>query len=105
MVFYRISKRFQRLYAERELFAHWDAQQKFKAEEDSKRIVTQELHIQDILDQQATKVTLNVGGVIFETSIQTLTKVKTSMLAAMFSGRYANKETVRPALLYPSHCF
>ena len=33
-------------------------------------------------------VRLSVGGVLFETSITTLTKDSNSMLAAMFSGRH-----------------
>ena len=34
-------------------------------------------------------VVLNVGGVRFETSLQTLTSVPHTFLASMFSGRYA----------------
>jgi hypothetical protein len=52
--------------------------------------------VEDIITQQQNKVTLNVGGVLFETSVSILTKEKQSMLAAMFSGRYGtNKEAVR----------
>ena len=41
--------------------------------------------------QLSTKVKLNVGGILFTTTVQTLTKDPNSMLAAMFSGRFPMK--------------
>ena len=41
--------------------------------------------------QLSTKVKLNVGGILFTTTVQTLTKDPDSMLAAMFSGRFPMK--------------
>ena len=41
--------------------------------------------------QLSAKVKLNVGGVLFTTTVQTLTKDPDSMLAAMFSGRFPMK--------------
>ena len=41
--------------------------------------------------QLSTKVKLNVGGMLFTTTVQTLTKDPDSMLAAMFSGRFPMK--------------
>ena len=41
--------------------------------------------------QLSAKVKLNVGGVLFTTTVQTLTKDPDSMLAAMFSGRFPTK--------------
>ncbi|CAH3194605.1 unnamed protein product [Porites evermanni] len=43
--------------------------------------------------QLSNKVKLNVGGVLFTTTVQTLTKDPDSMLAAMFSGRFPMKPT------------
>jgi hypothetical protein len=47
--------------------------------------------ITDIIQSQSGRVILNVGGHRYDTSLATLTKDQNSMLAAMFSGRYALK--------------
>jgi hypothetical protein len=49
---------------------------------------TQGQELNRLLQQQKTKVTLNVGGSRFATSVATLTKFPDSMLATMFSGRH-----------------
>ncbi len=42
----------------------------------------------------SSKINLDVGGHLFKTSVQTLTKDPNSMLAAMFSGRFEMKPSV-----------
>lgn len=70
--------------------------QDIKSDEQRQRLRIQDACVEDIIVQQGNKVTLNVGGIIFETSVSILTKERHSMLAAMFSGRYSmNKEEVR----------
>lgn len=44
--------------------------------------------MQQFQEQSRSIIKLDVGGVIFKTSVATLTKANDSMLAAMFSGRY-----------------
>lgn len=52
------------------------------------RDTTQGQELKRLHQQQKSRVTLNVGGSIFTTSITTLTKYPDSMLATMFSGRH-----------------
>ena len=52
------------------------------------RDTTQGLELQRLIQQQKSKVVLNVGGSLFTTSVITLSKYPDSMLATMFSGRH-----------------
>lgn len=52
------------------------------------RDTSQGQELNKLLQQQKSKVVLNVGGLLFTTSIATLTKYPDSMLATMFSGRH-----------------
>jgi hypothetical protein len=45
-----------------------------------------------LYDTQISIIDLNVGGTKFTTSIETLQEDKTSMLCAMFSGKYQIQE-------------
>eukprot|EP01098_Paradermamoeba_levis_P016043 TRINITY_DN8440_c0_g3_i2.p1 TRINITY_DN8440_c0_g3~~TRINITY_DN8440_c0_g3_i2.p1 ORF type:complete len:368 (+),score=72.13 TRINITY_DN8440_c0_g3_i2:407-1510(+) len=47
--------------------------------------------------QQNSQVRLNVGGSLFDTSLDTLLKYKNSLLATMFSGKYALKKDANGA--------
>lgn len=52
------------------------------------RDTTQGQELKRLHQQQKSKVTLNVGGRLFTTSVTTLSKYPDSMLATMFSGRH-----------------
>ena len=71
-------------HLKQELKASFD--EKLTALEDEKRFM------KNIVNFQANKVKLDVGGHIFSTSVSTLCKHDNSMLAAMFSGRHQLKE-------------
>jgi len=49
---------------------------------------SQKQRMEELNRRQQTKVKLNIGGIRYETSVTTLAKDGTSMLAAMFSGLY-----------------
>lgn len=79
---------YQKLIREKERFQQWRMSEVEKLGKEFARDVDQNAVIMNIQSQQKNKVSLNVGGIIFETSIDVLTSHKDSMLAAMFSGRY-----------------
>lgn len=60
--------------------------EKLKALEDEKAFM------KSLVNSQLNKVKLDVGGVIFSTSVITLCKYENSMLSAMFSGRHKLEE-------------
>jgi hypothetical protein len=62
-----------------------------KEQSNRERTSTQEKMVAELIAQQQSKVTLNVGGKFFDTSVSTLTKFPESMFSAMFSGRYTLK--------------
>eukprot|EP01006_Ploeotia_vitrea_P063551 TRINITY_DN85762_c0_g1_i1.p1 TRINITY_DN85762_c0_g1~~TRINITY_DN85762_c0_g1_i1.p1 ORF type:complete len:465 (-),score=58.97 TRINITY_DN85762_c0_g1_i1:278-1672(-) len=66
------------LYAERE-----------KLEREQQSFDEMKKRIEDVNRMKSTKVKLNVGGQIFDTSKETLTCEEGSMLEAMFSGRFS----------------
>jgi hypothetical protein len=71
-------------------------ERKLKEELSRMRATTQEKMINQLITQQQSKVTLNVGGKLYDTSVSTLVRIPESMFAAMFSGRYNLKaENVR----------
>lgn len=70
---------------------------KFKQETQEQRRVIQEerskleaekKYMRNIYDTQCSHIKLDVGGLIYSTSLSTLTRDKSSMLAVMFSGRH-----------------
>ena len=66
-----------------------EAQQKTKAVEEAMlKLEAEKKHMNGIYEMQCSHVKLDVGGHIFSTSLNTLTRDKTSMLAVMFSGRH-----------------
>lgn len=53
--------------------------------------------IADFRRKNSKKLRLNIGGKVFATTVETLTRVQPSFFAAMFSGQY---DTVRAACLF-----
>lgn len=83
---------FEKLVAEKEKFSEWKSEQLKRLDEEKSRITNEKKVVTEIVQSQSGRVVLNVGGNRFDTSVATLTKDQNSMLAAMFSGRYAMKE-------------
>lgn len=79
---------FHQLSIEKESFLKGRQERLAMIAEAGNRDTTQGLELQRLIQQQKSKVVLNVGGSMFTTSIITLTKYPDSMLATMFSGRH-----------------
>lgn len=57
-------------------------------QEERSKLEEEKKHMENIYDIQCSHIKLDVGGYIYSTSLTTLTRDKSSMLAAMFSGRH-----------------
>ena len=66
-----------------------DTQEQRRAiQEERSKIEEEKQYMKNIYDIQCSHVKLDVGGHVFSTSLSTLTRDKSSMLAVMFSGRH-----------------
>ena len=72
--------------------AHLEEELKSSYEAKLDALENEKQFMKSITNFQGSKVKLDVGGHIFSTSVSTLCKHDTSMLAAMFSGRHQLKE-------------
>ena len=57
-------------------------------QEERSKLEEEKKYMQNIYDIQCSHIKLNVGGHVYSTSLSTLTRDKSSMLAVMFSGRH-----------------
>jgi hypothetical protein len=57
-------------------------------EEFSTRMQQEEKFVSEVTKRSKSRIKLNVGGMLFQTSLTTLTSHPDSMLAALFSGRF-----------------
>jgi hypothetical protein len=83
-----IKQSFHSMAIEKDTFRRLRQERLAQIEEVWNRDSTQGHELNRLLQQQKGRVTLNVGGSLFTTSITTLTKYPDSMLATMFSGRH-----------------
>lgn len=83
-----IRSNFNRIMEEKENFQEWSRAESSKCKENKIIETLQGEEIEKLINQQTSHVLLNVGGTLFETSLDVLTSEKNSMLEAMFSGRY-----------------
>lgn len=83
-----IKESFHQLSIDKEGFLRGRQERLAMIAEAGNRDTTQGLELQRLIQQQKSRVILNVGGSLFATSIITLTKYPDSMLATMFSGRH-----------------
>jgi hypothetical protein len=58
-------------------------------EERERRLALADGKVKEVEESQNEQVHLNVGGQVFSTTKDTLTKNESTMLAAMFSGRHS----------------
>eukprot|EP00761_Pharyngomonas_kirbyi_P002459 gb/GECH01002463.1/.p1 GENE.gb/GECH01002463.1/~~gb/GECH01002463.1/.p1 ORF type:complete len:378 (+),score=84.09 gb/GECH01002463.1/:1-1134(+) len=66
--------------------------EKESIEQERRALAEERARMTDIIQRQDNIIELNVGGRTFTTSLETLSADPHSMLAAMFSGRYALKQ-------------
>jgi hypothetical protein len=85
-----LKAQFERVVHEKESFAAWKEDELMRLEEQEAQVfAVRPQHLTNIAQSKSTgKVKLNVGGVHFDTTLATLTRDPSSLLAAMFSGRY-----------------
>ena len=83
--FFQITKEREKNLEE---LAKVESQLKLSYESKLKQLEDEKQFMRDVSRFQDSKVKLDVGGIIFSTSISTLCKFENSMLAAMFSGRH-----------------
>lgn len=67
---------------------HETQEQRRVIQEEKSKLEEEKQKMQDIYDIQCSHIKLDVGGHIYSTSLSTLTRDKSSMLAVMFSGRH-----------------
>jgi N-acetylneuraminic acid mutarotase/ElaB/YqjD/DUF883 family membrane-anchored ribosome-binding protein len=84
----KMKRQFEKLVEEKDTFDSWREEQIALLEYEKQQFELQKKVVTEIIQSQAGRVRVNVGGTIFDTSLSTLTKDKHSMLSAMFSGRY-----------------
>ncbi|KAL1918600.1 uncharacterized protein VTP21DRAFT_2622 [Calcarisporiella thermophila] len=82
---------FQRMTTSYEKFAAELEEQKEELEIEKEKLQQETTLMKDVMKFQNEKIKLNVGGLLFETSLTTLKRDPNSMLAAMFSGRHSLK--------------
>ena len=63
-------------------------EQRRAIQEERTKLEKEKQYMQNIYDIQCSHIKLDVGGHIYSTSLSTLTRDKSSMLAVMFSGRH-----------------
>eukprot|EP01103_Thecamoeba_quadrilineata_P017027 TRINITY_DN5889_c0_g1_i1.p1 TRINITY_DN5889_c0_g1~~TRINITY_DN5889_c0_g1_i1.p1 ORF type:complete len:506 (+),score=101.30 TRINITY_DN5889_c0_g1_i1:89-1606(+) len=84
----KLKNQFQRLISEKERLDSDAREQMGELEEQKRRLNEEKTRMAAHQRAVESRIRLNVGGAVFETSTATLTAESGSMLASMFSGRY-----------------
>lgn len=79
---------YDRVVKEKEKFIAWSEDQLAQLEEQERQFFSERQFSGKIQQSPTGRIILNVGGQFFDTTLATLTRDSSTLLAAMFSGRY-----------------
>lgn len=83
-----VRSQFGSVVKEKEAFGAWSKKQLDQLHEQEKQFFSATPQIDKFHTSATGRIVLNVGGTIFHTTLSTLTRDSSTLLAAMFSGRY-----------------